>query len=181
LLVCSGAIDLNIFSVHFQTEIVSFDVFNLREDIFGSDKDYKRRVFLIYMDAHSQSHYDALVYVGGAFSASSSSSSSEQVLFSTKDDNASIKARECVKSLHDEYARKGECQQQQEWRHKFVKQSAINNANKRKESGGKSTGTKLGEEEAAIGNCTMLNNRTLLKTIALTQSCTHRNGLDQKI
>jgi len=100
-----GAIELAILSTHFQCEIVAFDYHYLREDIFGRDNDYKRRIFILY---HGD-HYDAIVW-------QLSAASSEQVIFSTRDDNSWLAARNYVQSLHTESAKKGECELQKDWR-----------------------------------------------------------------
>jgi ubiquitin thioesterase OTU1 len=49
-----GGIELAIFSQHFQMEILAFDLLHLREDAFGSDQNYGKRVFLIYTGDHCQ-------------------------------------------------------------------------------------------------------------------------------
>ena len=99
-----GAIEMSILSTHFQTEVVAFDYHYLREDVFGRGEGYKRRVFLLY----TGDHYDAMVWVaqGGA----------EQVVFSTKDDNAWLSARSYISTLHGEGARNGKWELQSDWR-----------------------------------------------------------------
>ncbi|KAJ3073452.1 ubiquitin-specific protease otu1 [Podochytrium sp. JEL0797] len=51
-----GAIELSIFAAHFETEIVSVDVSNLRVDRFGEGSGYTRVAILFY----SGIHYDAV-------------------------------------------------------------------------------------------------------------------------
>ena len=99
-----GAIELSILSTHYQVEIVAFDYHYLREDVFGRGEGYKRRCFLLY----TGDHYDAMVWQmqGGG----------EQVVFSTKDDNAWLSARSYVSSLHGEGARSGKWELQKDWR-----------------------------------------------------------------
>jgi len=52
-----GAIELKLFSDMFQVEIASIDVQSNRVDIFGQDKNYPQRIFLLYNGVH----YDPLV------------------------------------------------------------------------------------------------------------------------
>ena len=52
-----GAIELKIFSDMFQIEIASIDVQSNRVDIFGQDKNYPQRIYVIYNGVH----YDPLV------------------------------------------------------------------------------------------------------------------------
>eukprot|EP00808_Paulinella_micropora_P018443 g11805.t1 len=99
-----GAIELAIFSQLFQVEVVCFDFHHLRQDMYGVDRDLKKRVFLVY----TGDHYDAITWrptEGG-----------EVVEFSVKDHPALNKARALVLSLHQAAAAKGECKLT-EWRH----------------------------------------------------------------
>jgi len=57
-----GAIDCMILSKHLQAEIVVLDYFNLAEHNFGDGEGYRRRVYLLYRDDGTQSHYDTLIY-----------------------------------------------------------------------------------------------------------------------
>ena len=108
-----GSIELLLFSTHFQTEIISFDPKALREDVFGDNEEYEKRVFLIYSD----DHYDALVY-------ESNHSLTDQAIFSTKDDNAWARARDFILSLHQQMVASGQAVKQTEWRHnKDIKRS----------------------------------------------------------
>ena len=102
-----GAIELSILATHHQTEIVTFDYKYLREDVFGRGEGYKRRVFLLY----TGDHFDALVWQAGV-----GGGGGEQVVFSTKDDNAWLQARSYISSLHGEGARRGEWSLQNDWR-----------------------------------------------------------------
>ena len=52
-----GAIELKLFSDMFQVEIASIDVQSNRVDIFGQDKNYPQRIFVLYNGVH----YDPLV------------------------------------------------------------------------------------------------------------------------
>jgi ubiquitin thioesterase OTU1 len=52
-----GAIELKLFSEMFQIEIASIDVQSNRVDIFGQDKNYPQRIFVVYNGVH----YDPLV------------------------------------------------------------------------------------------------------------------------
>ena len=52
-----GAIELKLFSDMFETQIASLDVQSGRVDIFGEDKEYYRRAYLMYNGIH----YDPLV------------------------------------------------------------------------------------------------------------------------
>ena len=52
-----GAIELKIFSDMFQIQIASIDIKTNRADIYGEDKDYSQRIFVIYNGIH----YDPLV------------------------------------------------------------------------------------------------------------------------
>lgn len=100
-----GAIELALFARQFQTEILAFDLANLREDRFGDGEGYSKRVFLLY----TGDHYDALVFANGQ--------GSEQVVFSSKDEHAWVRARDAVMSMHSELAAQGKCAKQSEWRH----------------------------------------------------------------
>ena len=52
-----GAVELKLFSDIFQTQIASIDVQTNRVDIFGEDKNYPQRIYLLYNGIH----YDPLV------------------------------------------------------------------------------------------------------------------------
>ena len=52
-----GAIELKLFSDMFQIEIASIDVQSNRVDIFGQDKNYPQRIYVLYNGVH----YDPLV------------------------------------------------------------------------------------------------------------------------
>jgi len=52
-----GAIELKLFGEMFQTQIASIDVQSNRVDIFGEDKNYPQRIYVIYNGVH----YDPLV------------------------------------------------------------------------------------------------------------------------
>ncbi len=56
-----GAIELKIFSDIYQIEIASIDVMTNRVDIFGQDKNYKNRIYVLYNGVH----YDPLVFASG--------------------------------------------------------------------------------------------------------------------
>jgi ubiquitin thioesterase OTU1 len=53
-----GAVELAILSKYYKSEIVAFDVANLRPHCFGEGRGYKQRVFLVYDGIH----YDALAF-----------------------------------------------------------------------------------------------------------------------
>ena len=48
-----GAIELKLFSDMFQVEIASIDVQSNRVDIFGQDKGYPQRIFVLYNGVHT--------------------------------------------------------------------------------------------------------------------------------
>jgi ubiquitin thioesterase OTU1 len=115
-----GFIELSIFSRHFGVEIVSFDPRYLREDVYGShdgggggaaDEGHTRRVFVLYVDG---THYDALAWQPSAMGGSGSAS--QQTIFSVKDENAWVRAREFCLGLHQELVREGKCDLQTQWR-----------------------------------------------------------------
>lgn len=56
-----SAVELKIFSDIYKIEIASIDVMTNRVDIFGQDKNYKNRIYLIYNGIH----YDPLVLATG--------------------------------------------------------------------------------------------------------------------
>lgn len=76
-----GAIELKIFSQHFQTEIVAIDVETLKPYRFGESENYAKRVFLLY----SGIHYDVLEKCLG-------SSDSILTVFDTSDEMSFIQA-----------------------------------------------------------------------------------------
>lgn len=53
-----GQIDLSILSQLLQTEIVALDIIRNRHDIYGTEANYKRRIYVIYDGIH----YDAVAY-----------------------------------------------------------------------------------------------------------------------
>ena len=75
-----GAIELNLFSELYQTEVVSFDIKSNRADIFGQDKNYINRIFVLYNGVH----YDPLVM------ATSEDTNGDIKIFDTSDDNILI-------------------------------------------------------------------------------------------
>lgn len=101
-----GAVEINIFSQHFQAEIIAFDATYLREDVYGEGLGYSRRVFLLY----SGDHYDALVY------RVSNASTEEKKIFSVKDQHAWARARDYIEELHQEAVKSGTATLQKEWR-----------------------------------------------------------------
>jgi ubiquitin thioesterase OTU1 len=57
-----GGIELSIFSDYFQIEIVAIDIETLTPLIFGEDKNFKKRMFLLYRGIH----YDTIEAVSGS-------------------------------------------------------------------------------------------------------------------
>jgi ubiquitin thioesterase OTU1 len=90
-----GYVDLIALSNQYKVEIVSFDTQTCREDVYGQDKNYSRRAFIIYTGAH----YDALALAehGGA------SEDKDQVLFNNRDKLVLEKARAYVKEEHEKW------------------------------------------------------------------------------
>eukprot|EP00474_Spongospora_subterranea_P008973 CRZ09431.1 hypothetical protein [Spongospora subterranea] len=100
--VWGGAIELYIFARSFQTEIVAFDPDYLREDVFGQECGFQKRVFLLYTAGNGQgqgghsAHYDALVFS----QSGASSESNDKVIFNVSDAYAWERARQFIESLH---------------------------------------------------------------------------------
>tara|TARA_B110000908_G_C10069664_1_gene364497 strand:- start:117 stop:722 length:606 start_codon:yes stop_codon:yes gene_type:complete len=84
-----GAIELNLFSELYQTEVVSFDIKSNRADIFGQDKNYINRIFVLYNGVH----YDPLVM------ATSEDTNGDIKIFDTSDDNILINFKTFVNTL----------------------------------------------------------------------------------
>ena len=84
-----GAIELNLFSQLYQTEVVSFDIKSNRADIFGQDKNYINRIFVLYNGVH----YDPLVM------ATSEDTNGDIKIFDTSDDNILINFKTFVNTL----------------------------------------------------------------------------------
>ena len=53
-----GQIELSILSQLLQTEIVALDIIRNQHDVYGTDQNYKRRIYVIYDGIH----YDAVAY-----------------------------------------------------------------------------------------------------------------------
>jgi len=75
-----SAIELKFFSDIYKIQIASIDVMTNRVDIFGEDKNYKNRIYLIYNGVH----YDPLVFATG------DEVEEDIKMFSTNDTNALI-------------------------------------------------------------------------------------------
>ena len=86
-----GAIELNLFSEMYQTQIVSIDIQHNRLDIFGQDKPYIQRCFVLYNGIH----YDPLVM------ATTEDPKDDITLFDESDDNITISFQEYAKSFKD--------------------------------------------------------------------------------
>ena len=84
-----GAIELKLFSELFQTEIVSFDIQFNRADIFGQDKNYIHRIFVLYNGIH----YDPLVM------ATTEDTKSDIKIFDTNDDSILINFKAYANNL----------------------------------------------------------------------------------
>lgn len=84
-----GAIELKLFSEIFQTEIVSFDIQFNRADIFGQDKNYINRIFVLYNGIH----YDPLVM------ATTEDTKDDLKIFDKSDDNILINFKAYANNL----------------------------------------------------------------------------------
>ena len=84
-----GAIELKLFSELFQTEIVSFDIQFNRADIFGQDKNYIHRIFVLYNGVH----YDPLVM------ATTEDTNNDIKIFDTNDDSILINFKAYANNL----------------------------------------------------------------------------------
>tara|TARA_B110000879_G_C11181231_1_gene518506 strand:+ start:3209 stop:3814 length:606 start_codon:yes stop_codon:yes gene_type:complete len=84
-----GAIELKLFSELFQTEIVSFDIQFNRADIFGQEKNYIHRIFVLYNGVH----YDPLVM------ATTEDTKDDVKIFDTCDDNILINFKAYANNL----------------------------------------------------------------------------------
>lgn len=84
-----GAIELKLFSEIFQTEVVSFDIQFNRADIFGQDKNYIHRIFVLYNGIH----YDPLVM------ATSENTNDDIKIFDTADDSILINFKAYANNL----------------------------------------------------------------------------------
>jgi len=52
------SLDLSVLSQLLQTEIVALDIIRNRHDVYGTEQEYKRRIYVIYDGIH----YDAVAY-----------------------------------------------------------------------------------------------------------------------
>jgi len=86
-----GAIELKIFSDIYQIEIASIDVMTNRIDLFGQDKGYKNRIYVLYDGVH----YDPLVFATG------DDQSEDQTIFRTDDEETKIKFQNYVKIFQE--------------------------------------------------------------------------------
>lgn len=86
-----GAIELKLFSDMFQMEIASIDVQSNRVDIFGEDKKYPQRMYLVYNGVH----YDPLVM------AVNESSLDDICIFESDDHQTLIQMQNFCKSFKD--------------------------------------------------------------------------------
>ncbi len=86
-----GAIELKLFSDMFETQIASLDVQSGRVDIFGEDKEYYRRAYLMYNGIH----YDPLVLNV----EDTSSTETDITIFTPGDDKTLIMFKDFVESI----------------------------------------------------------------------------------
>ncbi len=82
-----GAVELRLFSDMFQIEIASIDVQSNRVDIFGEDKKYPQRIYLLYNGVH----YDPLVF------ANSESPKDDVTIFESDDHQTLIQMQNYCK------------------------------------------------------------------------------------
>ena len=90
-----GAIELSIFSTHYQTEISSFDISSGRLDRFGESENYSQRCLLVY----SGIHYDAL----SLSPLPDAPEAFHTTVFPVHDDSVLDAARVLVKKLKDQH------------------------------------------------------------------------------
>ena len=86
-----GAIELKLFSDMLQIEIASIDVQSNRVDIFGQDKNYPQRIYVLYNGVH----YDPLVM------AYTEDSNDDITSFASDDNETLISLQEYVKVFKD--------------------------------------------------------------------------------
>tara|TARA_B100001248_G_C27375220_1_gene453891 strand:+ start:77 stop:682 length:606 start_codon:yes stop_codon:yes gene_type:complete len=86
-----GAVELRLFSDMFQMEIASIDVQSNRVDIFGEDKKYPQRIYVLYNGVH----YDPLVM------AVNESSLDDISIFESDDHETLIQMQNYCKSFKD--------------------------------------------------------------------------------
>ena len=86
-----GAIELKLFSDMFQVEIASIDVQSNRVDIFGQDKNYPQRIFVLYNGVH----YDPLVM------AYTEDSKDDITTFASDDNETLIALQQYVKVFNE--------------------------------------------------------------------------------
>jgi ubiquitin thioesterase OTU1 len=53
-----GSVELSIFSEHYKSEIIVFDIARQRHECFGEERNYEKRIYLVYDGIH----YDALAW-----------------------------------------------------------------------------------------------------------------------
>ncbi|XP_064399616.1 ubiquitin thioesterase OTU1-like [Halichondria panicea] len=85
-----GAIEVSVFSEHYQTELDVVDIQTQRIDRFGEDKGYSNRALLLYDGIH----YDPLLMEGG-------DGNTIQSLFLTSDETILVEAVQIAKSAFD--------------------------------------------------------------------------------
>lgn len=86
-----GAIELALFSEMFNIMIASMDVMTGRVDMFGEEKDYDRRIYIMYNGVH----YDPLVMNLD----DTCGNESDITVFSPNDDNTFIMFKDFVESI----------------------------------------------------------------------------------
>lgn len=86
-----GAIELKLFSDMFQVEIASIDVQSNRVDIFGQDKNYPQRIYVLYNGVH----YDPLVM------AYTDDNKDDITTFASDDNETLIALQEYVKVFNE--------------------------------------------------------------------------------
>ena len=86
-----GAIELKLFSDMFQVEIASIDVQSNRVDIFGQDKNYPQRIYVLYNGVH----YDPLVM------AMTEDSKDDVTSFASDDNETLIQFQNYVKIFNE--------------------------------------------------------------------------------
>jgi ubiquitin thioesterase OTU1 len=91
-----GGIEIKIFTEIFKIEIAVIDILTNRVDLFGEDKNYENRIFIIYTGIH----YDPLVMNFDE----TGDSETDITIFKTSDDNTLLKFKE----LGKKYTEKGD-------------------------------------------------------------------------
>ena len=88
-----GGIEIKIFTEIFKVEIAVVDILTNRVDLFGQDKNYENRIFIIYTGIH----YDPLVLNFDE----SGDPETDLTIFKTSDDQTLLKFKELSKKYTD--------------------------------------------------------------------------------